>query len=164
MDLQPKRFTRCKLPAMRMTQEDPCTCLEAAIFSAISSLPAPYTRAGCMAFSSYPYRFVPGQPGQPGQTPETIANRSSYKFIMNIFAGTQPGHAGTLRYQDVADRANGHTLGHGNLSRIAAGAVLSRCFLAAHSPGHLSRPGSWSGSLGRGLKHSQRRSKSGAGA
>ncbi len=37
-------------------------------------------------------------------------------------------------------------------------------FPVAHRPGHLSRPDLWSGSLSRGLKHSQRRSQSGAGA
>ena len=90
--------------------------------------------------SSYPYRFVPGQPGQPGQTTEILTNRAFRVFNLHICTGTQPGHAGTLRYQGVAGRANGRTLGHGNLSRIAAGAVPSRCFLAAHRPGHLSRP------------------------
>ena len=58
-----------------------------------------------MAFSSYPYRFVPGQPGQPGQMPETVASSESCKFSLNIYTGTQPGHAGTLRYQDVSGRA-----------------------------------------------------------
>jgi hypothetical protein len=59
------------------------------------------------AFSSYPYQNTPGQPGQPGQTPENLANRASCKFYLNICTGTQPGQAGTLRYQDVSGRAKG---------------------------------------------------------
>ena len=57
------------------------------------------------AVSSYPYRFMPGQPGQPGQTLESLANRMFRVFNLHIYAGTQPGHAGTLRNQDVSGRA-----------------------------------------------------------
>jgi len=59
------------------------------------------------AFSSYPYQNTPGQPGQPGQTPETLTNRAFRVFNLHVYAGTQPGHAGTLRYQDVSGRAKG---------------------------------------------------------
>ena len=76
-----------------------------------------------MVISSYPYRFMPGQPGQPGQTPETLANRSFRVRNLHIFAGTQPGHAGTLRYQDVAGQAKGRICGPLSLSRIAAHVV-----------------------------------------
>ena len=59
------------------------------------------------AFSSYPYPKQPGQPGQPGHLPETRMNRVFRVSNLHIYAGTQPGHAGTLRYQDVAGRAKG---------------------------------------------------------
>ena len=37
--------------------------------------------------------------------PETPMNRAFRVFHLHIYAGTQPGHAGTLRYQDVSGRA-----------------------------------------------------------
>ena len=43
-----------------------------------------------------------------------------------------------------------------NRPRIASGIVALRFILVAHSPGHLSRPARWSGSLGSGAKHLQR--------
>jgi hypothetical protein len=126
--------------------------------------PPPYARAGCRAFSSYTYRFAPGQPGQPGQTPESLANRPFCKSYLNIYTGTQPGHAGTLRYQDVAGHTKGRPSRHRRQRFAAAGVSGCRRLGSRHRPGHLSRPALWSGSFGRGLKHSQRRSKSGAGA
>ena len=113
---QPERLTRCELPALRITQEDPCTTSKPAIYSAINSLPAPYARAGCRAFPSYPCCFMPGQPGQPGQPLESLANRSFRVFNLHIYAGTQPGHAGTLRYQGVSGRAIRRVHGHAPLS------------------------------------------------
>ena len=59
------------------------------------------------AFSSYPYRFAVGQVGQVGQSPETRMNRAFHVSNLHIYAGTQPGHAGTLQNQDVAGRAKG---------------------------------------------------------
>ena len=47
----------------------------------------------------------PGQPGQPGQTTEILTNRAFRVFNLHICTGTQPGHAGTLRNQDVSGRA-----------------------------------------------------------
>ena len=64
--------------------------------------------------SSYPYRFVPGQPGQPGQTTEILTNRAFRVFNLHICTGTQPGHAGTLRNQDVSGRAKRHIQGRAN--------------------------------------------------
>ena len=101
-----------------MHREDPCTPHEPAICSAINSLPAPYARAGHMAFSSNPYRFMPGQPGQPGQTPESLANRSFRIFNLHTYTGTQPGHAGTIRFQDVSGRAKHHIYGRAPPSRV----------------------------------------------
>jgi len=118
LDLRPKTFTRSQLPANKMHREDPCTPHEPAICSAINSLPAPYARAGHMAFSSNPYRFMPGQPGQPGQTPESLANRSFRIFNLHTYTGTQPGHAGTIRFQDVSGRAKHHIYGRAPPSRV----------------------------------------------
>jgi len=81
-------------------------------------LPAPYARAGCRAFSSYPYRFWLGQLGQLGQTPESLANRAFVVFILDIYAGTQPGHAGTLQNQDVSGRAFCRFHGRAPMSRV----------------------------------------------
>ena len=63
------------------------------------------------AFPSYPYCFMPGQPGQPGHLPETRMDRAFRVSNLHIQAGTPPGHAGTLRYQDVAGRAKGRARG-----------------------------------------------------
>ena len=46
-----------------------------------------------------------------------------FAYLRRDTAGTQPGHAGTLRYQDVAGRAKGRICGPLSLSRIAAHVV-----------------------------------------
>ncbi len=122
----PADAARCELPAPKTPREDPQPNQPPAasppcpgrFLTQNHLLPAPYARAGCRAFSSYPYRFVPGQPGQPGQTPETLTNRAFCKFNLNIYAGTQPGHAGTLQNQDVSGRAKCHIDGRAPLSRV----------------------------------------------
>ncbi len=55
--------------------------------------------------SSYPYRFALGQVGQLGQTLKTLANRVFHFSYLHIYAGTAPGHGGTLHFQDVSGRA-----------------------------------------------------------
>ena len=90
--------------------------------------------------SSYPYRFVPGQPGQPGQTTEILTNRAFRVFNLHICTGTQPGHAGTLRNQDVSGRAKRHVQGRANRPGVFANQFTFGSSGGVHKPGHLSRP------------------------
>jgi hypothetical protein len=68
---------------------------------------------------------MPGQPGQPGQTPETLTSRAFRVFNLHIYAGTQPGHAGTLRNQDVSGRAKRRIDGRAPLPRVVRFQSLS---------------------------------------
>jgi hypothetical protein len=90
-------------------------CPDRAFSDAKRTPPHPPRAAGFGAFPSYPYCFAPGQPGQPGQTPETMTNRAFKFSILHKSTGTQPGHAGTLRYQGVARQAARAITGRRNM-------------------------------------------------